>query len=185
MNIIKYNKTKYNIIRDNITNISILIGIFFPLFLNSYGVLIGEKGIEYYSEVHTMPLNSYIHTIFMPISMYGMLLLLPKLFLLKDTDAIYLQKFLYLFFIVHYIFIDFIVALGVAIYYFPTYLFAQRFYLNSNTNGLIKGLFISTISLSIQEVFGHYISGDPPSRIEGIPNAIMYSIYYSVSHIIT
>ena len=48
----------------------------------------------------------------------------------------------------------------------------------------IYGFGISFISLSIQEIFGHYIGGDAPSRLEGIPNAILYANYYSVSHLL-
>ena len=34
----------------------------------------------------------------------------------------------------------------------------------------------------LQEVFGHYIGGDAPSRVEAIPNAILYAPFYSISH---
>ncbi len=38
-------------------------------------------------------------------------------------------------------------------------------------------------SLVIQESIGHYIGGDPPSRPEAVPNAIVYACYYSVNHL--
>jgi len=41
------------------------------------------------------------------------------------------------------------------------------------------GMGFSTTALVIQEVVGHKMGGDPPSRIEGIPNAILYAIYFS------
>ena len=47
-----------------------------------------------------------------------------------------------------------------------------------------KGLMISTTALTIQEVFGHYLGGDIPSRVEAIPNAILYAIYFSTGHIL-
>jgi hypothetical protein len=42
---------------------------------------------------------------------------------------------------------------------------------------------IAVIALTLQEVLGHWLSGDPQSRVEAIPNAILYAMYYSVSHI--
>ena len=35
-----------------------------------------------------------------------------------------------------------------------------------------------------QEVIGHTIGGDDQSRLEAIPNAIVYAMHYSISHII-
>ena len=47
----------------------------------------------------------------------------------------------------------------------------------------VEGLMISVSALVFQEIIGHWLSGDPWSRAEAVPNAIMYAIYYSVSHI--
>ena len=77
-------------------------------------------------------------------------------------------------------------GLLVAFYYmFPLY-FAIRHseYNYDNTFLFRKGLKIMTIALIFQEIFGHYLGGDPPSRMEAIPNAILYAMYYSVSHLL-
>ena len=54
------------------------------------------------------------------------------------------------------------------------------FYFRINT--AVYGFMIAAISLIIQEVFGHWLSGDPLSRLEAIPNAILYAGYFSISH---
>jgi hypothetical protein len=46
----------------------------------------------------------------------------------------------------------------------------------------IQGLLIMIGALVFQEMIGHWLSGDACSRIEGIPNAILHAMYYSVSH---
>ena len=48
---------------------------------------------------------------------------------------------------------------------------------------VLTGLSISVSALLFQEVFGHYLGGDIPSRWEAIPNAILYAKYFAVSHI--
>ena len=83
----------------------------------------------------------------------------------------------------HYLSIDFIIGLGCVIYYYPVVRLANIAYREEIKHPFIRGIIISFISLGIQEVFGHYLSGDPPSRGEAIPNAIMYAMYYSVSHL--
>ena len=37
---------------------------------------------------------------------------------------------------------------------------------------------IAFTSLFIQEYIGHYLGGDIPSRIEAIPNAIVYANFF-------
>ena len=44
------------------------------------------------------------------------------------------------------------------------------------------GFLISFYTLVFQEMVGHWLSGDPASRLEAIPNAILYAMYFSVSH---
>ena len=54
-----------------------------------------------------------------------------------------------------------------------------------NKRSLIKhGLSTSFYALFFQEIIGHTIGGDDQSRLEAIPNAIVYAMHYSVSHLI-
>mgnify|MGYP005658032695 FL=1 len=46
------------------------------------------------------------------------------------------------------------------------------------------GLKVSTLALFFQEIIGHTVGGDDQSRIEAIPNAIVYAMHYSLSHLI-
>ena len=57
----------------------ILCGISSHILLKPI-MLISNKGIEYYGEAHTTTLNCYIHTIFMPISMIGIILFIMCFF---------------------------------------------------------------------------------------------------------
>jgi hypothetical protein len=45
-----------------------------------------------------------------------------------------------------------------------------------------KGFITSFLALGFQEGIGHYIGGDIPSRPEGVLNAIVYAMYFSVCH---
>ena len=48
---------------------------------------------------------------------------------------------------------------------------------------IYNALTICIPSLICQEVVGHYFAGDIPSRSEGVLNAIIYAMYFSVSHL--
>ena len=48
---------------------------------------------------------------------------------------------------------------------------------------IYNALTICIPSLICQEVAGHYFGGDIPSRPEGVLNAIVYAMYFSVSHL--
>jgi len=164
----------------------IIMGLATPIYLEKCGMLIGQKGIEYYGEVHPSFHNSMVHTIFMPVTIFGMLLWIPQLLTympfvtIKTTDSFFIQRFLYIMYMTHYITIDLMMGMAlILLYAFP--LVGAIFY-NRRYNSITHGLSISIGSLVIQEIFGHYLSGDPPSRVEAIPNAILYAIYFSIGH---
>tara|TARA_Y100001954_G_C15800107_1_gene599609 strand:- start:244 stop:762 length:519 start_codon:yes stop_codon:yes gene_type:complete len=163
--------------------LGISAGIIIPYFLRYRGVLIGNSGIEYYGEVHTTFLNSLVHTIFMPFTTYGILLWFPRIFTLSYIQGIKLQQFLYTMYMTHYIVLNPCLGSIITLFYFPSIYNANKDYEIEIHYPFIAGLSITIISLTIQEVFGHWLSGDPPSRIDAVPNAIMYSMYYSVSHL--
>ena len=180
--------------------IGFVLGIFLPKILNYNNILIGEKGIEYYAEVHTTTLNSYCHSIGMPFTIYGMLLCIPMLFKLKYKKYIEIQNMLYIMYMTHYITINFKIGLIISLLYslplyfshkkIKEYFYNIEIYKVNEYNYarfvlFIQGLMISTAALVFQEIFGHWLSGDPPSRLEAVPNAIIYAMYYSVSHILS
>ena len=47
---------------------------------------------------------------------------------------------------------------------------------------LQEGLGYAAGGLLFQEAIGHKCGGDIPSRSEGVPNAILYALYFSVVH---
>ena len=49
---------------------------------------------------------------------------------------------------------------------------------------LTNGLMISGVGLGLQEVIGHWWGGDIASRPEGVPNAILYAMYFCATHFI-
>ena len=189
---------------------AIITGIILPNYLYYNGFYIGESGVDYYAEVHTTKLNSVIHTIGMPFTIYGMLLWIPVVFNLNCRSYIAIQRFLYISYMTHYVLIDWCIGLNTAvIYYIPVYysnkLYLSEFNEEANESDQISidkkykiskqknhnsiriylftyGFLVSFYVLLFQEVIGHWLSGDPPSRLEAIPNAILYAMYFSVSH---
>ena len=93
--------------------------------------------------------------------------------------------FFYSYFITYYLSMDFFTGFIVAITYFPSQEFAMEHTMNSKSilKTTLYGLGVATLALTIQEVFGHWIGGDNLSRFEGVPNAILYAMYYSVHHL--
>ena len=82
-------------------------------------MLVGEPAVEYYAEVHQMPLNKYIHTLFMPAATSGALLLIPAVFKMDKYDANLCQTSLYLMYMSHYISMHLWIGLRIAfVYYF-------------------------------------------------------------------
>ena len=168
----------------NINLIAICYGIIFPYILQYNNVLVGIDGVNYYAEVHTSYLNSIIHTIFMPITTYGILLWVPRVFSLNLNHSIRIQQFLYTAYMTHYMLINFKIGILTSLYYIFSLYAANLTYLNFYNQNIGWGGFkIMSVALLIQEIFGHWIGGDNPSRGEGVPNAILYAMYYSVHHL--
>jgi hypothetical protein len=72
--------------------------------------------------------------------------------------------------------------------YYPVFIVSNELY-NRNIYKygrrycMLVGLVIACSALFMQEIIGHYIGGDQASRLEGIPNAILYAPYYSIAHL--
>lgn len=162
----------------------IICGILIPNLLKLCGIKIGQEGVDYYAEVHTTKLNSYIHTFFMPFTIYGMFLWIPQFLNLGFYNSIRFNICLYISYMTHYMIINPLIGVILCIFYFIPLLLSYVTYMRINIHKLLYiGLSVSTIALVIQEVFGHWYAGDPPSRFEAIFNAILYAPYYSISHI--
>lgn len=146
-------------------------------------MLVGDKAIKYYAEAHLSTWNSWIHTLGMPISMYGMLLWIPALLRLGPKGARKLILFLYFFYGGHYVRVNMLGALLYFINYYLTVKYALKKWKSvSNSKLLTNGLIISTVGLGFQEIFGHWCGGDIASRPEAVPNAMLYAMYFSATH---
>ena len=200
MQLIKTIKSNTDIIIPS--SISIFIGY------NSYDILsnfmlVGDEGILYYSEAHLSQWNSWMHTIIMPYSMYGMLFWLPALFNLNPQYAKKLMWCLYTIFIGHYYRFSKMGTLLYCLLYFNTVRKANVDYTskyreltlkeNISVNKYFnkvqfylfrKGLLISFCGLLFQEIIGHWLGGDIASRPEAVPNSILYAMYCSSSHLL-
>ena len=88
-----------------------------------------------------------------------------------------------MFYIGHYITIDFWTTVVFATVYSIPLLEARKRYRQSIIT-IGKGLLISATSLLIQEYFGHYHGGDDASRLEAVPNAIIYANYFAAHKLI-
>jgi hypothetical protein len=207
-NIVKY----YNPFKNTYSNIliSTIIGNFSYTIL-SFFMLVDMQGVNYYGEAHLTRWNAYMHTLGMPFTIYGMLLWIPALFRLNESQAHQLQYALYFIYGGHYMVVDRFIGLLYYLFYYQVVKMGQQQYkikyitnkknyenktnhnqlsiLRNNLNKsiylpiFIEGFLISFLALTFQEVAGHYYGGDIPSRFEAIPNAILYAMFFSVSHI--
>lgn len=185
--------------------IGILIGLYLPRLLDRCQILYHTAGIDYYAEIHTTTLNAFSHTLGMPFTCYGILLWFPLMWQCSWQRYHEIQSCLYFAFMTYYIGIDAFVGFCTALVYMGPFVFAtqtihQRFStIQSNTTKTMvhctreynmqrlivatQGFMIMGCALVFQELVGHWISGDKCSRIEGIPNAIIHAMYYSISHL--
>lgn len=180
---------KYNFRKMNTLFMSVILGSFLgfmtqPIF-NLLGVYTGEKAIKYYGEVHQSKWNSLVHTAGMPFTYYGLLIFVPGLFGLNRKKTLFFQLFFYNYFISYYATLNLTVAAIVGALYLPSQAYAMNYYKYSFNRIVttLYGFMVAFSALTIQEVFGHWLGGDPPSRIEAIPNAIWHAGFYSVWHI--
>ena len=182
----------------------ILIGLYLPRLLNRCHILYHTPGIDYYAEIHTTTLNAFSHTLGMPFTCYGILLWFPLMWQCSWQRYHEIQSCLYFAFMTYYIGIDAFIGFYTALVYMGPFILAtqtihQRFSTLQFTSPQtlvnctkeydmqrlivgIQGFMIMTCALVFQELVGHWLSGDASSRIEGIPNAILHAMYYSVSH---
>jgi uncharacterized membrane protein YGL010W len=169
-----------------------ILGYQFYILQRFIGMRCLEDGVKYYAEVHTSFWNSLIHTIFMPFTMLGFYVAIPALWNMTPPQAVYTCRVIMLFYFGAYIQISTLVGILVLAYYtiplnyadkIYTYIYRNVIQYQRQPTAIIVGLSISIAALGIQEIFGHYMNGDAASRIEAIPNAIIYAPYYSISHL--
>lgn len=179
----------------------IVSGMIIPFFFKMCGMKIGTEGVEYYGEVHLTFWNSFIHTLFMPFTISGILIAFPALLRCNKAETYHVRYFLFCFYFGHYIIaLNPLIACVTMYYYYSVLDFVNKHInlddldmlqkksvglFHKNNLLLLFGLTIMTTSLIIQELVGHKYGGDDPSRIEAVPNAILYAMYYSVSHLFT
>lgn len=118
----------------------------------------------------------------MPFTLYGILLFFPTIFYKKIYFVNKFKKMVYVTYIVHYLTIDRIGGILTAIYTFPSLYYAIKHqYWFTKNQVIFRGFCYMVVALSIQEVFGHWLSGDLPSRFKAIPNAIIYAPYFGIN----
>ena len=150
---------------------------------NMYSV--GQDGVDYYGEMHLSPLNRCIHTVGMPFTIYGITQWLPLLFKLRPRESKRFLINLFVLYLSHYFTMDWKIGMLYTIVYTPIVACSiMQHYNIYNKSKFMDGVLITICALIFQEVFGHYYGGDGQSRIEGVPNAILYAKYFSLYHII-
>jgi len=154
--------------------------------LNSLNVTNGVDALDYYAEVHLSKWNSWMHTIGMPFTVYGISCWFPAIFCLKPEYRNVMQKYIWSMLFVHYLTIDPLRGALCTLFYTPTmyYAYDNTYRIKSNWKLFVHGFLISFFALMFQEIVGHWYGGDDPSRPEGVPNAILYATFYSTYHII-
>lgn len=177
--------------RSNVTYVGLtFIGLFLSNILNVCGVLTNNAGIDYYAEAHLSNWNSWMHTIGMPFTFYGISCWVAALFgimrILSKQNQNKLQLATWYVYALHYMSIDFKRGLFcIAFYLYPTYrAYTKTHSTKSNFKLFLHGFLVSFLALIFQEFIGHYLGGDIPSRQEGVFNAILYAPLYSTYHIV-
>ena len=146
---------------------------------------VGKEGYEYYGEVHKSKFNCYMHTLGMPFTIYGMTQWIPTLFLMSPKECVKCVRNLFFMYLTHYLSVDWKVAALYSVVYAPVAIVSCLHHYWGTTNTRFKrGLLISISALLFQEGIGHWWGGDKPSRIEAIPNAILYAKYFSLHHLL-
>lgn len=191
------------------------VGWILPLIFQRWGAATFQEGVRYYAEVHTSTWNAFVHSVFMPMTAYGILLVLGQVLPMfynimvwmksrypvihggvpRPTRDAYLEvtpdvsrsihRFFYQAYMSHYVTVDPMVGALCALYYLPSLYMANldcTVYPRSRKLLITKGCTVSTVALIIQEILGHWVGGDDPSRPEAVGNAILYAMYFSVSH---
>lgn len=157
-----------------------LIGGYIHIPLEMMGWKTKKRGLYYYAEVHQKELNIAIHIIGMPWTVYGILLWLPALFQLARWNAHIMQVCLFIGYMTHYSRVNIDDALFASIMYAPSLYGAMEHYSYvAPFQSFTYGFIVSFVALFLQEVLGHSLSGDPQSRLEAVPNAILYAILFS------
>ena len=158
---------------------SFLSGYGTNYILPHLGIYHGKKAVDYYAEVHTRRQNVVVHIIGMPFTISGMTLWIPALLQMMFGVNPYLSQYcLFCYYLGLYSFISLDVCVYYSFMYYPTVIFGARFFTGGWFDVLL-GLAISTAALVFQEIVGHQMSGDPPSRPEAVLNAILYAKYFS------
>lgn len=155
-------------------------GLVARILLPVLGVATGMDGVDYYGEVHNAALNRWVHTLLMPVAAYGALLWMGDLLAPPFTPRRgYVQVGAYFFYLAHYVTISVKVAAAVALVYAVPLALAV-----SSPHGFLRGLTFFVAALLMQEIGGHWLSGDPPSRPDAAFNAALYAPYFSVAHVL-
>jgi len=164
---------------------AILLGYAIKPIGKYHNIKVDKEGVDYYGEVHKSKFNCYMHTVGMPFTIYGILQWLPALFNLNPKQR---QRFIYNLYLIywsHYMSLDWKTGSLYTLVYTPVTIISSLAYYQENNNvKLVRGIFITCIALLFQEAVGHYYGGDKQSRIEAIPNAILYAKYFSLNHLL-
>ena len=167
----------------NILLLPVIIGYNITFIFSNLGFYTGRKGLQYYREAHLSRWNCLMHTIGMPFVYYGISIWFPMLFQFSTEDGWKLQTFFYLVYMTHYICVDRQVGVLTSLVYFiPYYYSVSHYELSLYMFGY--GFMFSFVFLVFQEILGHWLGGDIWSRLEAVPNAILYAVMFSVDHLI-
>ena len=155
------------------------LGFSTNFILKPLGCYTGQKGVNYYAEIHTTKQNIVIHVIFMPFTIYGMTQWIPALFGFTDLEHVNLfQQALFFYWLGIYSILNKLSCLYYCFMYYPVVMYGMTTYIPGIV-GVIRGVTWSGGALVLQEVLGHKLGGDPASRPEAVFNAILYAKYFS------
>ena len=161
-----------------------VFGMLFTKLGSTLNFKVGFEGVKYYDETHPSKIIALSNTILLPLRIYGLLILITNLFVIKSyTQKVVIWCF-YFFYVAHYLTINFKVGVLFGFVAFYPLMFA----IIETKNGfrlkkLRDGLYWVSLCWGINFILGYILGIE--YLLDGITgNEILYSMYYSISHLL-
>ena len=135
---------------------------------------------------HTNKVNCNLHTLFMPFIYSGIVYFVSNYFYKKTKNKIKFQISVFLYYIFYYFTIDIYITLLFIKYYLFFHYLIYSFTINYETKYLKYSIYIFLFSLILQEVLGHRMTNDLPSRfnVKTLICSLLHAKFFSIYHLL-
>jgi len=145
------------------------------------GFYFGEEGYNVYKDMHHSSFNTFLHGLFMPFVVYGVLFGLPVLWSRTASQAHNWAVVIYVIYTLYYFFFDFWGGLLTAVFYLPAVMTFPDWRNTAQRNFVVKLCFVSFVmALAIQEVIGHWMFEQKSSDVSVVLTSISIAPLFGV-----